>query len=59
MLNEIKIMVANYEGIKEIRILTNICHMPLLLEVLKEHYKTNSIYILELIRKEDKSVYQN
>lgn len=56
MINEIKLIVGKYEGVQDKKIKTNIVHMPLLVEVLKEHYKTKNIFITELEHINDKSV---
>ena len=56
MINQVKILVGRYEGVGEKFIKTNITHMPLLVEVLKEHYNTDKIYIIELVRIKDESL---
>lgn len=48
--------MGKYEGAQDKKILTNIVHMPLLVEVLKEHYKTGNIFITELEHINDKSI---
>lgn len=56
VINQVKIIVGSYEGVGEKFIKTNIAHMPLLVEVLKEHYSTDKIYIIELVGIKDKSL---
>ena len=56
MINQVKIIVERQEGVGEKFIKTNIAHMPLLVEVLKEHYNTDNIYIIELERIKDESL---